>query len=81
MEIKKQIQLFANTKKGGVKMNKQTLIEIVKIIANAIIAIIAALTVTACTASLSISKNNNASSQSTQQEVSSKIDSATLKIK
>lgn len=60
-------------------MNKQTWIEIVKIVANAIIAIIAALTVTACTASISVSKNNNASTQNTEQKASNNMDSINLK--
>ena len=51
----------------------------VRIIANAIIAIIAALTVTACTASISVSKNNNASSQTTEQKASNNMDSINIK--
>ena len=48
-------------------MSKQKLYEIIKIIITAILAVAATLLVESCTLSLSVSKNNSNSTQSTQQ--------------
>lgn len=48
-------------------MSREKWIEVAKIIANAIVAIIAALTVTNCTATMSISKYNTSSPQQIEQ--------------
>lgn len=55
-------------------------IEIVKLISTFIIGIITTLFVQSCTASVSISKNNSNSSQSTEQTASSFVDSVKLDI-
>lgn len=62
-------------------MKRETWIEIVKIVANAIIAVIAALTVSSCTATMSISKYNNSSPQSVEQSTTASADSASINIK
>lgn len=62
-------------------MKRETWIEIVKIVANAIIAIIAALTVTGCTATMSISKYNNSSPQIVEQSTTASADSASINLK
>ena len=48
-------------------MSREKWIEIARIVANAIVAIIAALTVTNCTATMSISKYNTSSPQQIEQ--------------
>ena len=48
-------------------MSREKWIEVAKIVANAIIAVIAALTVTNCTATMSISKYNTSSPQQIEQ--------------
>lgn len=55
-------------------------IEIVKLISTFIIGIITTLAVQSCTASMSISKNNTNSTQSTEQSASSFVDSVKLDI-
>ena len=62
-------------------MKRETWIEIVKIVANAIIAIIAALTVTGCTATMSISKYNTSSPQIVEQSTTASADSASINLK
>lgn len=62
-------------------MKRETWIEIVKIVANAIIAIIAAITVTSCTATMSISKYNTSSPQSVEQSTTASADSASINLK
>lgn len=62
-------------------MKREKWIKVVEIIANAIIAVIAALTVTNCTATMSISKYNNLSPQSVQQSTTASADSASINIK
>lgn len=54
-------------------MSKKQLYEIIKIITTAILAVAATLLSTSCTLSLSVSKNNSNSTQSTQQ--STRVDS------
>lgn len=54
-------------------MSKKQLYEIVKIITTAILAVAATLLSTSCTLSLSVSKNNSNSTQSTGQ--STRVDS------
>jgi outer membrane biogenesis lipoprotein LolB len=60
-------------------MSKQKLYEIIKIIVTAILAVAATLLVEACTLSLSVSKNNSNSTQSTQQ--STQVDSLNVQSK
>lgn len=48
-------------------MNKKQIYEIIKIITTAILAVAATLLSISCTLSLSVSKNNSHSTQSTQQ--------------
>lgn len=62
-------------------MKREKWIKVVEIIANAVIAVIAALTVTNCTATMSISKYNNSSPQSVQQSTTATADSASINIK
>lgn len=62
-------------------MKREKWIKVAEIIANAIIAVIAALTVTSCTATMSISKYNNSSPQSVQQSTTATADSASINIK
>lgn len=62
-------------------MKREKWIKVAEIIANAIIAVIAALTVTNCTATMSISKYNNSSPQSVQQSTTATVDSASINIK
>lgn len=56
-------------------------IEIIKLISTFIIGVIATLTVQSCTASMSISKYNSNSSQSTEQTSTSSVDSTKINIK
>lgn len=60
-------------------MSKQKLYEIIKIIVTAILAVAATLLVESCTLSLSVSKNNSNSTQSTQQ--STQVDSLNVQSK
>ena len=60
-------------------MSKQKLYEIIKIIITAILAVAATLLVESCTLSLSVSKNNSNSTQSTQQ--STQVDSLNVQSK
>lgn len=62
-------------------MKREKWIKVVEIVANAIIAIIAALAVTNCTATMSISKYNNSSPQSVEQSTTASADSASINIK
>lgn len=62
-------------------MKREKWIKVAEIIANAIIAVIAALTVVSCTATMSISKYNNSSPQSVQQSTTATADSASINIK
>lgn len=55
-------------------------IEIIKLISTFIIGVIATLTVQSCTASMSISKYNSNSSQSTEQTSTSSVDSTKINI-
>ena len=60
-------------------MSKQKLYEIIKIIVTAILAVATTLLVESCTLSLSVSKNNSNSAQSTQQ--STQVDSLNVQSK
>lgn len=62
------------------KTTPQQWIEIVKLISTFIIGVITCLFVQACTASMSISKYNSNSSQTTDQTSSSSMDSTKLDI-
>lgn len=62
------------------KITSQQWIEIVKLISTFIIGLITALFVQACTASMSISKYNSNSTQSTEQTTTSSLDSTRLNI-
>lgn len=59
----------------------QQWIEIIKLISTFIIGVITALFVQSCTASMSISKYNSNSSQSTEQTSTSSVDSTKINIK
>ena len=54
--------------------------EIIKIICTAIISIAAVLTAQSCTMSLSVSKNNQNSTQKTEQTTTSSVDSTQVNI-
>jgi len=54
--------------------------EIIKIICTAIISIAAVLTAQSCTMSLSVSKNNQNSTQKTEQTTTSSVDSTNINI-
>lgn len=62
------------------KNTPQQWIEIVKLISTFIIGVISCLCVQACTASMSISKYNSNSSQSTEQTSTSSVDSTKINI-
>lgn len=63
------------------KPNPQQWIEIIKLISTFIIGVITVLFVQSCTASMSISKYNSNSSQSTEQTSTSSVDSTKINIK
>lgn len=60
--------------------NKQV-VDIVKIIATAIVSVITTLFAVSCTASMSISKYNSNSTQDTHQTATSQVDSARVSVK
>jgi hypothetical protein len=62
------------------KITSQQWIEVVKLISTFIIGLITALFVHSCTASMSISKYNSNSNQSTEQTSSSSVDSTKINI-
>lgn len=62
------------------KPSSQQWIEIVKLISTFIIGVISCLFVQSCTASMSISKYNSNSSQSTEQTSTSSVDSTLINI-
>lgn len=62
------------------KNTPQQWIEIVKLISTFIIGVISCLFVQACTASMSISKYNSNSSQTTEQTSTSSVDSTKINI-
>lgn len=86
------VELFTITKKSTLKngiivkqnyltMNKKKIAyEIIKIICTAIISIAAVLTAQSCTMSLSVSKNNQNSTQKTEQTTTSSVDSTNINI-
>lgn len=59
---------------------KKIIYEIIKIICTAIISIAAVLTAQSCTMSLSVSKNNQNSTQKTEQTTTSSVDSTNINI-
>lgn len=59
---------------------KKITYEIIKIICTAIISIAAVLTAQSCTMSLSVSKNNQNSTQKTEQTSTSSVDSTNINI-
>ena len=63
------------------KPNAQQWIEIIKLLSTFIIGAITVLFVHSCTASMSISKYNSNSSQSTEQTSTSSVDSTKINIK
>lgn len=62
------------------KITSRQWIEIVKLISTFIIGVITSLTVQSCTASMSISKYNRNSSQSTEQTSTPSVDSTKINI-
>lgn len=62
------------------KITSQQWIEIIKLISTFVIGVITTLAVQSCTASMSISKYNNNSSQSTEQTSTSSVDSTKINI-
>lgn len=62
------------------KITSQQWIEIVKLISTFIIGVITSLAVQSCTASMSISKYNSNSSQSTEQSPTTSVDSTKINI-
>lgn len=63
------------------KITSQQWIEIIKLISTFIIGVITTLTVQSCTMSMSISKYNSNSAQSTEQTSTSSVDSTKINIK
>lgn len=63
------------------KPNSQQWIEIIKLISTFITGVITVLFVQSCTASMSISKYNSNSSQSTEQTSTSSVDSTKINVK
>nr|QJB19583.1 MAG: hypothetical protein [Microvirus sp.] len=86
------VELFTITKKSTLKngtivkqnyltMDKKKIIyKIVEIVCTAIISIAAVLTAQSCTMSLSVSKNNQNSTQKTEQTSTSSVDSTNINI-
>lgn len=62
------------------KLTSNHWIEIIKLISTFIIGVITTLSVQSCTASMSISKYNSNSTQSTEQSSTSSVDSTNLNI-
>lgn len=62
------------------KITSQQWIEIVKLISTFIVGVITTLFVQSCTVSMSVSKNNRNSTQSTEQTSTSSIDSTKINI-
>lgn len=60
------------------KVTPNQWIEIVKLISTFIIGIITTLFVQSCTLSLSVAKNNNNATQSTEQKATSSVDSTKI---
>lgn len=60
------------------KVTPNQWIEIVKLISTFVIGIITTLCVQSCTLSLSVAKNNNNSTQSTEQKATSSVDSTKI---
>lgn len=63
------------------KIENKKILEIIKIVATAIISIASTLLVTNCTATMSISKYNNSSPQQIEQTTTTTADSAHFEIK
>lgn len=62
------------------KITPQQWIEVVKLVSTFLIGLITALFIESCTASMSISKYNSNSSQSTEQTSTSSVDSTKINI-
>lgn len=62
------------------KITPEQWIEVIRLIASFLIGLITALFLEACTASMSISKYNSNSSQSTEQTSTSSVDSTKINI-
>lgn len=62
------------------KITSAQWIQIIKLVSTFIIGVITALTVQSCTASMSISKYNSNSTQSTEQTSTSSVDSTKINI-
>lgn len=62
-------------------LSNRQIVEIVKIIATAIISVFTTLFAVSCTASMSISKYNSNSTQDTHQTATSQVDSARVSVK
>lgn len=60
------------------KVTPSQWIEIVKLISTFVIGIITTLCVQSCTLSLSVAKNNNNATQSTEQKATSSVDSTKI---
>lgn len=60
------------------KVTPNQWIEIVKLISTFVIGIITTLLVQSCTLSLSVAKNNNNATQSTEQKATSSVDSTKI---
>lgn len=60
------------------KVTSNQWIEIVKLISTFVIGIITTLFVQSCTLSLSVAKNNNNATQSTEQKATSSVDSTKI---
>ena len=60
------------------KITSNQWIEIVKLISTFVIGIITTLCVQSCTLSLSVAKNNNNATQSTEQKATSSVDSTKI---
>lgn len=81
--IAKRLTLKDGTivKPNYLMMDKKKIIyEIIKIICTAIISIAAVLTAQSCTMSLSVSKNNQNSTQKTEQTTTSSVDSTNINV-
>lgn len=86
------VELFTITKKSTLKngktvkpnyltMDKKKIAyEIIKVICTAIISVAAILTAQSCTMSLSVSKNNQNSTQKTEQTTTSSVDSTRINV-
>lgn len=63
------------------RLTNRQVVDLVKIIATAVVSVVTTLFAVSCTASMSISKYNSNSTQDTHQTATSQVDSAHVSVK